>query len=584
MLSFINTFIEHIDCGECSTDELLSNEETDRFIKGHFRARGMIEYFQEQEVYISEKDSENDQLEHSNFGDARFSGKRELAGKYSSRNVYRFVPIPSDNGLCREDGLEGRKEHMGCFSMIYDKFGECVVKMYDFTVEFPEGVFLTQYESREVLSKHIKNLKGPLNTSDIKINELIEVLSIVEFQDISDSEYLYGMEGQLNDGELKECVEATRKRIVLHAISFKRISNYSSIACLNIGYDGFLGEFHSPSKTCNLLGKMLEHKYPELKDISGLYYGMVKYIADQVCCGNRLLSEYILMCISSRRQLDLDTKIEATSNDISSPPQIVLHISMCNGEFVKQLYSFLKNHLPRLLWINANVSVLNDVNFTPYFDVEKDKFVTGILQIPLLRNLIVVDETSLEEGQLSAKGLENISNISHLTNFGYVNYDFSNYQVPIKAESNYIILTTGKKSIFSNQSFISIPLEAKDLETSINHSDIHDKYGADSCSHYKADLSSILKLYVSIVGSCVEMLELDEQTRDFIAETFVNIRQKLDSGKQIHPSILHIWIMLARTQALMNGEERLSKNRFENFIWLELERLDIPSNDVKNTT
>lgn len=591
MLSFLNTFIEHIEYGKCNIDELLSSEETGHFVNGHFRARGMIEYFQEQEVYVSEKDPGSCELSYSDFKGDRFARKHELADKYSSRSVYRFVPIPLDNGPRCGDGFEYGEDptEEDSFPLVYGKFGECVVKMYDFTVELPEGVCLTEDESRRALSEHLGSLKNPLDTtrrestSDIKINELIEVLSVAELQAIDDPECLFEREGQLNNDELDKRTEATRKRVVLHAISFKRISNYSPVASLDIGYNGFLGEFHPPSETCKLLRKMVDHKYPDLKDVSGLYCGMVEYIADQVCCGNRLLSEYILMCISSRRKLDLDTKVEDASGSVLNPPQIILHVSMCNSEFVKKLHSFLQSHLPRLLWINANVSAMNDVNFTPYFDVEKDKFVTGVLQLPLLRNLIVVDETSLEEGQLSAKGLESISNISLLTNFGYVNYNFANYQVPIKTESNCIILTTGQKSIFSNQSYLSIPLKAKDSETGTNCSNLRNEYGVD-IYNYRANLSFMLKLYVSIVGSCVEMLEFDEQTRDFIAETFVNVRQKLDSDKQIHPSILHAWIMLARTQALMNGEERLLKNRFERFIELELERLDIPSNGGKNTT
>ncbi|KAJ1612363.1 MCM7 domain-containing protein [Cryptosporidium canis] len=542
MQSFLNLFVENIDHGKCDTTEQILNEESDGFIKGYFKARGMVEYFQEQEIFLSEKFSQNDQP------------TRKLEGnemKYSSRNVYTFVPIPSSDYSNFDYDVESSISYIDTFPLVFDKFNECLLKIYDFTTDLSECVNSLETKSREILSNNVKSSRSlscfhiQAAINDIKINELIEVLSVVEIQEISDSESGFGMVWHLDNSELNTHKGNMKRRLVLHVVSFKRISNFSPVICPEICFNGYLGEFNSPLKTSELLQKMVEYKCPDLKDISSLYSAMVEYVSNELCYGNRLLSEYILMSICHRRKLDLDTEIEGVTN----PPQVVLHISMCNKEFSKRLYSFFQSHLPRMFWIGADVSNLNNSDITPYFDVESDKFVTGALQIPLLRNLIVVDETSLEEGQLSAKGIENISNLSSLTNFGYVNYNFTNYQVPIRTESNYIILTTGEKSVFSGQSDIKIPLEICDNNTI---SDLKLTHETNALSQYETYISSNLRLYLSIVGSCVESFEFDEQTKDFIAETFVNIRQKPSFAKLIHPSTLHIWIMLSRTQALMN--------------------------------
>ncbi|CUV07888.1 unnamed protein product [Cryptosporidium hominis] len=591
MLNLLNKFVEQLNYGKCDINRLISDEKIKQPIKGYFIARGMIEYFQEQELFIS-----NEEFDHGSPASSDiFYGCNNLARKnqrngnsYSFRNVYRFVPIPFENRLHWNHNFVEKENDQDYFSNVYHKFDECMVKTYDFTVELPECISLIEVETRKAFFDYMIGTTSKLKinqgtTNKLKINELLEILTTVEIQDLDNFEYLSEMEEKLYNNKLIKLSQRTQRKLVLHVISFKRISNFSSIFCKEIEYYGFLGEFYSPSRTCKLLERLVKYKCPNLNGISDLYNISIEHIANEICDGNYLLSEYILLCICSRQKLEFKAYEENISDCISKLPQIVLHISMCNKEFVERLNSFLLNHLPRLNWINVDISTLNNGRLTPYFDVEEDRFVTGILQVPLLRNLIVINETSLEDGKLSEKGLENISNISLLTNFGYVNYGFTNYKVPIKTESNYIILTSNEKSIFANKSNLSISLNAKYAEENNGILNPQNKSGnvVPNCS--EANFSFVLKLFISIVGSCVDMLEFDEQTQDYIAETFVNIRQTSNICNLIHATSLHTWIMLARVQALMNGEEKLSKNRFEQFFRLEIERLEkLSKNGKKN--
>ncbi|KAH8583316.1 conserved eukaryotic protein that shares a domain with several MCM8 [Cryptosporidium sp. chipmunk genotype I] len=589
MLSLLSAFIEQLNHGECDISELISHRKIERSVKGYFIARGMVEYFQEQEFFLLKKGFEDGNFPSSDI----FFGYEDLArnsqqngNNYSSRNVYRFVPIPFENRLHWNYNFANKVNDKDYFSDVYHKFDECIMNIYDFTVELPEHNCSIEVETKKIFSNYMINSTNELRINqgtknDIKINELLEALTIVELQSLNKYEDLFEMEEKLDHIKLEKFSSRTRGRLVLHVISFKRISNYSPIFCPEIEYYGFLGEFYCPLRTCKLLERLVKYKYPNLDGISGLYNISVEYIANEICDGNYLLSEYILMCICNRQKLKFKPDSENTPNYISNPPQIVLHISMCNNVFVKKLSSFLLNHLPRLIWINADISTLNNGDLTPYFDTERDRFITGILQVPLLRNLIVIDETSLEEGELSEKGLENMSNISFLTNFGYVNYGFTSYQVPIKTESNYIILTSNEKSIFTNKSNFSIRMNTKYTKKN-DGLNPQNKLGIMIPNFSEANFSSVLRLYFSIVGSCVEMLEFDEQVQDYIAETFVNIRQRSSLSNLVHTSSLHTWIMLARTQALMNGEEKLSKHRLEKFFKLELERLEKLSSG-KNT-
>ncbi|POM84832.1 putative alanine racemase family protein [Cryptosporidium meleagridis] len=560
MFNLLNKFVEQLNYGKCDINRLISEEKIKQPIKGYFIARGMIEYFQEQELFIS-----NEEFDHGSHARSDiFYEYNDLARKnqgngssYSFRNVYRFVPIPFENRLHWNHDFVENENNRDYFSSVYHNFDECMVKTYDFTLELSECTSSIEVETRKIFFDYMIDSTSKLKidketTNNLKINELLEVLTIVEFQDLNNFEYLSDMEEKLYSDKLIKLNQRTQRKLVLHVISFKRISNYSSIFCKEIEYDGFLGEFYSPSRTCKLLERLVKYKFPNLNGISDLYNIFIEYIANEICNGNYLLSEYILLCICSRQKLEFKAYEEHASDCISTLPQIVLHISMCDKEFVKRINSFLLNHLPRLNWINVDISNLNNGRLTPYFDVEGDRFVTGILQVPLLRNIIVINETSIEDGELSEKGLKNISNISLLTNFGYVNYDFTNYQVPIKTESNYIVLTSNEKSIFANKSNLTISLNAKYAEENNGTLNLRNKSGnmVPNCS--EAEFSFLLKLFISIVSSCVEMLEFDEQTQDYIAETFVNIRQTSNICNLINTSSLHTWIMLARVQALMN--------------------------------
>ncbi|KAH7647857.1 hypothetical protein FG379_000484 [Cryptosporidium bovis] len=569
--------LEALNTGYTSLDEIMSKREFGGKIGGYTRMRGMIRYFLEQEIYVhSLIDSQsNDEFLLDPFSCESFDEHRSQfkIGRFGSRNVYTFASIPT-NTLFGTYFLDVNSEDLS-YNPCEDKFEDCVIKLYDFTKELDSFEDFENFNLSEEFSR-VKN--SSLNYSDsksqvlheVKLNEMLDIISIVEFKDVNEKNDDILLENHFDSKERNTCkyVEEKESRysLTFHVISYKKIPSYSPIRCVEVGYDGFKGNVLPPKHVCEILNSLIKIKFPNLETVADLYNMAVNYIAKSVCEDNYVLAEYILLCICNRRKLQFESRNEV-DNHYKLPP-IVLHISFCDKGFVKRLREFLQRNISRITWLDLDISTINNSHITPHFDEEKNKFITGSLQFPLYRNIVVIDETTLQEGELASRGIENMSNVASLVNYGRVNYGFPAYQVPIETETNNIILSDNGKSVVCSQLDISISSKYKVTAKG--------KIENKEPFNLERELINYLGLYISIVSSCEEMIHFDKSTQEYIADKFVEIRQKLSPGDtQIHPSIIHNWILLSRTQALLNGEESLTSLRFDKFIQLEKERLNI---------
>ncbi|KAH8739540.1 hypothetical protein FG386_001972 [Cryptosporidium ryanae] len=564
---------EALESGQTSLSEIMVKREFGGRVRGYTRMRGMIKYFLEQEVYVhslvDSRDNREFVLDPFRCESFDESHSHLRIGRFASRNVYSFTSVPA-NAFFGASLAEAN-----CEDLFYDnceeKFENCVIKLYDFTRELGDIDSVDLSEAFSGVNGHhaIPPEDGPSPTRELKVNEMLEIVSIVELREATsakDDMFPKTHFRNEEDGcEFKDR-EESKHSLVFHVVSYKRIPNYSPIRCVQVGYDGFKGGVLSPRRTCEVLASLVKAKFPGLESVYDLYEAAVDYIARSVCEENPLLAEYILLCICNRRKLQFESD-NGLDNQYGSSP-ISLHISFCDKGFSVRLRNLLERNLPRVTWLNLDISSLNHSPMTPYFDEAKDEFITGSLQFPLYRNLVVIDETTLQEGKLTAKGIENMSNIASLVNYGRVNYGFPAYQVPMETETNNIILSENKKSVVCGKSGISIDSR---LKAAARHRS-KDKQQFSS----EKDFENYLRLYISIVSSCDEMISFDRSTQEYIADKFVEIRQKLSSGdNQVNPGIIHHWLMLSRTQALLNGEESLTSLRFDKFIQLERERLNI---------
>ena len=90
-----------------------------------------------------------------------------------------------------------------------------------------------------------------------------------------------------------------------------------------------------------------------------------------------------------------------------------------------------------------SIDSLNKSNLIPNKDYNKDRLITGMLQLPNNFSLIL-DETVLNAGELAPKGLLNINSLKDIIRWQKINYDFSYHQQEFQTNMRILILSETK--------------------------------------------------------------------------------------------------------------------------------------------
>ena len=90
-----------------------------------------------------------------------------------------------------------------------------------------------------------------------------------------------------------------------------------------------------------------------------------------------------------------------------------------------------------------SIDSLNKSNLIPNKDYNKDRLITGMLQLPNNFSLIL-DETVLNAGELTPKGLLNINSLKDIIRWQKINYDFSYHQQEFQTNMRILILSETK--------------------------------------------------------------------------------------------------------------------------------------------
>jgi hypothetical protein len=90
-----------------------------------------------------------------------------------------------------------------------------------------------------------------------------------------------------------------------------------------------------------------------------------------------------------------------------------------------------------------SIDNLNKCNMIPNKDYNKNKLISGMLQLPRNFNLII-DETVLNTGQLTQKGLINVNSIRDIIKWQKINYDFCYHQQEFQTDMKILVLSNTK--------------------------------------------------------------------------------------------------------------------------------------------
>lgn len=144
--------------------------------------------------------------------------------------------------------------------------------------------------------------------------------------------------------------------------------------------------------------------------------------------------------------------------------------------FAKDLYRVISSLVPKSHYLEMTLDQLNDMNFIPKWvenkqrkksfasfpsltffhtisgsflprkDYECNRLTSGILQLSKNTHL-VIDETSLTSGQVSAMGKKNYEAISDVIKFQKLNYDFTYFSTEYETDIPVLILSEVKSFI-----------------------------------------------------------------------------------------------------------------------------------------
>jgi len=158
----------------------------------------------------------------------------------------------------------------------------------------------------------------------------------------------------------------------------------------------------------------------------------LKSVFTEIFGGDELVSEYLLMYLSSRvfsRYSTIVTgklclnisklKLEKDLQTLEISPSNKFNISSIDA-CLKKLFGSICN---QLLFFSSSVKNLNDIPFKSFFDVNKDELRQGYLQV-VDNTYLLLDERVIEAGQLNENGLNNLQALANLIEGQFMHYEY----------------------------------------------------------------------------------------------------------------------------------------------------------------
>jgi hypothetical protein len=157
--------------------------------------------------------------------------------------------------------------------------------------------------------------------------------------------------------------------------------------------------------------------------------------------GDKLATHYLICWLVSRVY-----KIQDSLPIGNFPINISNLTKIPNAEqsvFIKRFYSIIESLCTHSLILPITISELNNRILNPYKDKDNSKLQSGLLQLPTNFSLIL-DETSLQPGNLKEMGIKNLSIINEMINWQSIEYDHLFYTQKINSDINVLVLSESK--------------------------------------------------------------------------------------------------------------------------------------------
>ncbi|XP_039810547.1 mini-chromosome maintenance complex-binding protein-like isoform X2 [Panicum virgatum] len=237
--------------------------------------------------------------------------------------------------------------------------------------------------------------------------------------------------------------------------------------------------------------------------------------------------------------------------DVVTVGRLSLNFTGFNREsasiFGNQLYSLIQKLVPYSQAIPMSIEYLNTATLQPRKDNKSGRLVTGVLQLPQGSHL-TFDETLLQSGSLTSKGVENTMLLKNLMESQKVDYDFEYYKLDMATDVQLLTLSEGKSNILPSD--LVVPFRPSSVPT-INE-------GSEELESWRWYLATVRSLPQSTEPETYQMIQ-DEMV------------SAMRDDRSLGCSELSRWLTMAQIIASSFAEKSLSLEHWQ--MVKELERL-----------
>ncbi|ORX48992.1 hypothetical protein BCR36DRAFT_404914 [Piromyces finnis] len=362
------------------------------------------------------------------------------------------------------------------------------------------------------------------NANDLKLNTVFEFIGILEYNE--------QQEVQQSFDNFEENMLTSYPIPHVHALYWNKIENNSN-------------------PTVDLIKKQLTDE----KVIKDTRNEIVEYLSNRFD-GDNLIAEYILYNLVSRIYSRVD-----------SLPVGKFSLNICNVKSTEQsneIYKLIQNIVPKSHYLSLEHKKINSKRLAPSMNCIESLeqgigLISGELQLTD-GTVLVVDETTMQEGKIENTGVMNISILGDLFQNQKITYDFNYHTIEFPADLNLIVLSEAKSKLFPCDCII--PLN--------NLTNINQDKNIDE------GLLNKIRGFIDVMK--IADYEIDQELANNISKEFVEKRAAQSKGKTdytkkiLGQDDLLYQLNLARLHTLSHGQTHLTKEFWENTKNLEEQR------------
>lgn len=273
-------------------------------------------------------------------------------------------------------------------------------------------------------------------------------------------------------------------------------------------------------------------------------------ILTQLLGGDSLAAEYIILSLISKiyRRKDVTTLGQLTIGLSGIKPEMKF--------LIDKIYEIIAKITTHSHFIDMSIANLNSLRFTPKKDIDNNKMIAGMLQLPDGLYLML-NETALSVGQLTQQGTENLDALNQIIRWQRHKYNFKFHSVEINTDLKILVISEGK-------SLLSVPYDVRIESNDQATVDSMRQACASVDDFLTEDLLNKFRYYITALKDTPEYT-IPEDMSKRIQEDFCTWRRDEScDGTMFSASDLSEYITLARYLTISRGETTLN-----NELWKE---------------